>query len=148
MKGLPELAPNQAPRKSTNATPELRILVIDDDPLYGEIVEQVANQQNVKVHRILPSELDTLKGSFDAAIIDFDLGETDGAELSEQLEKHLGVIPTVLVSAIHREDLPRRKWPKSIIGFVPKAAGHMEAVMSAINLCQAKVATLLKGKAA
>lgn len=144
MKSLPEIAVrSHNPRKSRTPAEPIRILVVDDDPLYGAIVEQVAAQQNVEVHRILPSELEGLRPGYHAAIVDFDLGEIDGAEFSANLEQQVGLIPTVLVSSTNQEDLPKRKWPKSIIGFVPKAAGHMEAVLSAINLCQAKLAAVL-----
>lgn len=115
-----------------------QILVVDDDPLYCKLIQEHSKKIGVRVKILNPTDsVSTLKGqTFDAAIVDYDLGNTDGLTLIRGIEKELGRVPTILVSGSSRDDIPSEAWPSVLVEFVPKSAGYLEALMCAFDFCK------------
>lgn len=109
-----------------------RLVLIDDDPLFGNIMARFAKSRGAEVdyfESVL--ELESIRSSrrYDAAIVDYDLGNMTGIDVAEQLGVLFGDIPMVLVSSERRDREEPEAWPGSIKGFVPKQAGF-EAILS------------------
>ncbi len=128
------------PVGQTVADERPQILVIDDDPLYCKLIQEHSKKLNIGVRVLHPTEpITKLKGQrFDAAIVDYDLGTTDGITLIRTLEAELGRVPTILVSGSSRDDIPSQAWPSVLVEFVPKSAGYLEALMCAFDFCKKK----------
>jgi CheY-like chemotaxis protein len=79
-----------------------RVLLIDDDPLFGKIFAHQAERKGCEVvyHESL---IDAVYGGdlqgYDAVILDCAMPGTDGFELSDYFHTFLGRIPVVLISA-------------------------------------------------
>ncbi len=72
---------------------------------------------------LMELESSTRRRQYEAAIVDYDLGDMTGVDVAEQLQVILGDLPTVLVSSQHRDRSVPRTWPTVIRGFVRKQAG-------------------------
>ncbi len=114
-----------------------RFVLIDDDPLFGNILTRFANVRGAEVDYFespLELEFRGAVGRYDAAIVDYDLGTTTGIDIAEHLEVLFGDIPMVLVSSELRDRAVPRAWPATIKKFVPKQAGF-DAIFSATLAC-------------
>lgn len=111
-----------APHVILQPTTRPRVLVVDDDPTFGKIMERAAAYLNADMVFVQSlQDLDPEKlGAFDVAIVDYDLGSVTGIELARYLDHHVSV-PIILVS--HTEQIPNRQWSDSIHDFVHKSAG-------------------------
>lgn len=109
-----------------------RLLLVDDDPLFGKILKQEAKKNNISV--VVCISLDNpelLAGqTFDAAVVDYDLGNMTGPELGNYLVATLGKIPILLVSGKQRETVKEA----NIGGFVLKEAGYQAILEAALKL--------------
>jgi DNA-binding response OmpR family regulator len=109
-----------------------RILLVDDDPLFGRIFKQEAKKQNIAVVVCISLENpELLRGQvFDAAVVDYDLGGMTGPELSEYLAAILGSIPVLLISAKDRPEVPIPLG--CLVGFVHKGKGN-QAILDSLS---------------
>lgn len=100
-----------------------RILLVDDDVTFGKIMKKMADKLDLPLQYLSSvNDLASITGShFDVGIFDYDLGTVTGVQLSDIVEKYLGKIPIILVSAYNR--IETRKWPQSVTGFIPKSEG-------------------------
>lgn len=102
-----------------------KILLIDDDVEYGKIMERIAKKNNTQLYYYPSLENVPTNGEvkFDAAIVDFDLGNITGLELTSYLETNCAqMIPVVLISHSGRWN-SKRFWPDTIKDFVHKKLG-------------------------
>lgn len=105
----------------------LRMLIIDDDTIFGSMLKKAAEQRGYDVF-YAPSLMDM--GSF-AKIRDFDVVVTDyfldalrGDEIAQYADVFFeGGIPIVMVSAHDFDVMVREKWPQAVKSFVPKSKG-------------------------
>ncbi len=105
-----------------------RIAVIDDDPMFGRIMEQLGRRAGVEIKYF--EDFETLEG-FDVAIIDYDLGSMTGVDISRHVEMFIGALPVILVS---RSKISRdRSWPRCIKEFVYKGMGPWAILDAAIE---------------
>lgn len=108
-------------RESTARPP--RILLVDDDPVFGRIMGKVAERERVPltyIHAV--EELDSMNSrDFDLGIFDYDLGPITGVQLSGLLDRYLGKIPVILISQY--KHLERRSWPSNVKEFISKTEG-------------------------
>lgn len=65
----------------------------------------------------------SLLGLYDAAIVDYDLGSSNGIEIGEYLSALFGDIPMILVSE-HQRAPAEKDWPQSIKAFILKSRGY------------------------
>lgn len=109
-----------------------RILLVDDDPVYGKIMSRVAAcfKAELTFVRSLTELSESDLSSFDVAILDYDLGAVTGVELTNYLDHHCP-LPIVMVSATERH--PDRRWSDSIHEFLLKDAGPFAAIDAAFE---------------
>ncbi len=101
-----------------------RILVIDDDPTFGRIMQQAATKKGSAVSYCRSiDELSKLQSwDYDVIVMDYDLGSMTGFELTTYLEKFTSVeVPVILVSQTKLRG--SQKWPQAIREFVHKGLG-------------------------
>jgi CheY-like chemotaxis protein len=101
-----------------------RLLLVDDDPTFGKIMNRAAEMKGVKITYCKSiDELGALQSwDFDAIIMDYDLGAVTGFELTEYLEKFTKEdVPVILVSQTKQKS--SKHWPNTIREFVHKNLG-------------------------
>ena len=101
-----------------------RILVVDDDPTFGRIMQQVASKKGSAVTYCKSvDELSMLSSwDFDVIVMDYDLGSITGFEVTDYLEKSSSAeVPVILVSQTRLRG--SQKWPQTIREFVHKGLG-------------------------
>ena len=105
-----------------------RIAVIDDDPMFGRIMEQIGRHVGIDIKHF--EGFESLDG-FDVAIVDYQLEDMTGLDVGRHVERFIGSLPVILVS---RTNLPRsRDWPRSIKEFVYKGMGPYAILDAAIE---------------
>lgn len=115
-----------------------RIVLIDDDPTYRRILAHCAAEEGVELDAFESlMELGSvgLLGRYDAAIVDYDLGELSGPEIGEYVSALFRDLPLLLVSSRSRVD-EGAKWPDSIRKFVNKGQGYSYTLMEAVCLAR------------
>ncbi|MDA9951415.1 response regulator [Oligoflexaceae bacterium] len=116
-----------------------KILLVDDDPIFGKIMTRVADQNNSQMTVCSSLAEVAMLDSFDfeVAIIDYDLGNVTGYYLASHLDKLTSrEIPVVLVSQSQRDDVDR--WPTSIREFVNKKIGPYAILDAAFEAHEVK----------
>jgi len=101
-----------------------RILVVDDDPTFGRIMQQAASKKGSALSYCKSiDELSKLQSwDYDVIVMDYDLGSITGFELTTYLEKFTSVeAPVILVSQAKLRG--SQKWPQTIREFVHKGLG-------------------------
>jgi PleD family two-component response regulator len=101
-----------------------RVLLIDDDPTFGKMMMRAARAKNVPITYCKNLvEFRKLKNfDFDVFIVDFDLGEVNGSELTRYMEQFSKEeIPTILISQTNQTD--SNSWASTIREFVHKRVG-------------------------
>ncbi len=68
---------------------------------------------------------------YDAAIVDYELGELSGVEVGEYLDAFLKGKPMLLISGDKREPAVGKEWPSAIRRFVHKGAGYQAILAEA-----------------
>lgn len=117
------------PGQATAAAPKVpRIAVIDDDPLFGKIMEQLGRKMGVEIKHF--EDFETLAG-FDVAIVDYDLGSMTGVDIGRHVERFVGSLPIILVSRSKMAEDPT--WPSCIKKFVYKGMGPYEILDAAVE---------------
>jgi CheY-like chemotaxis protein len=120
-----------------------RMVLIDDDPVYRTIVTRCAQMAGIDLD-VYESLLDLgaigLLGRYDAAIVDYDLGNMNGIEIAEYLSSLFGDIPMVLVSEKARSP-DERGWPNSIKKFMKKSEGYAAALNEAKKFADQRIRT-------
>lgn len=110
----------------------MKIMVIDDDAIFCEIMKKVGERRGIEV--VTCAIPDTLQRpdtwNFDAAVIDYNLDYVDGVELTQYI-RHFGCeVPILLVSQSLRSS--GMIWPHGIKGFVHKSLGA-DAIFSQLE---------------
>ncbi|MFK7872683.1 MAG: response regulator [Oligoflexales bacterium] len=112
------------------------VLLVDDDPVYGRIMQRVASQNSVFLTYISTVEEFPKDQDFDVAVIDYDLGSVTGFEMAHYLESLSNIdIPVILVSQSEQKET--KQWPTMIREFVHKDLGPyavLEAVFEAFDI--------------
>jgi len=101
-----------------------RVLLIDDDPTFGKMMIRAARAKNVPITYCKNLvEFRKIKSfDFDVFIVDFDLGEVNGSELTRYMEQFSKEeIPTILISQTNQTD--SNSWAPTIREFVHKRVG-------------------------
>jgi CheY-like chemotaxis protein len=103
-----------------------RVLVVDDDPMFGRMMEVLGQRYGVPMTVCRGAEdlANLPMWDFDVCIVDYDLGRygaANGIELATYLESRISGLAVVLVS--QTSTISQRQWPQSIRRFVPKSLG-------------------------
>ncbi len=106
--------PSQQPYLSSppNMPPALRILVVEDNPMLGDlIVTTLESQGHTATHVCEAKQTQDIHAHFDLAIIDLNLPDMPGAQLIHELN---GTTQVNRVMSISGEDashtLPQQRW--------------------------------------
>lgn len=114
-----------------------RILVIDDDPAFGQIMKALAQSHGIACD--WAESLDALGrvgkvGEYDLAILDYFLEQFTGGEIAEYVEVFFSKVPVVIVSSSPDIHAQQRKWPQCVKVFVDKSAGAKSILKQALDL--------------
>jgi DNA-binding NtrC family response regulator len=114
-------------------TERSRILLLDDDPLFGHTLAHLAGRRGIRLD-VLESllELESLDDiqSYKAAIIDMNLGSISGEEIGRYLSAFFHETPFILISGDRL--IPEDEWPDCARLFVSKGEG-LSALLDAVE---------------
>jgi len=91
---------------STEETQSIRILLVEDHPMYARLIESMVDSIReiplmIKTASSLKDGLDTLSsGRFDVVILDLMLPDSEGRDTFEQVQSHSPHIPIVILSSL------------------------------------------------
>ncbi len=107
---------------------EMRVLVVEDHPIYFEGVQSILNGLDDDVELVLAESAEKALSmcekdrDFDLCVVDLLLPGIDGASFVEALVERDIWIPTVVVSADDDSDKISRALSGGALGFIPKSA--------------------------
>jgi len=132
--------PSHGPEVKTSESAGVRLLLIDDDEVYGSLMVKVAQSQGVQLD-YFPSLTAAGRigaiGAYDAAILDYFLDSFTGAEIAEYFDAFFSSIPVLVVSG--RDQYPAgAPRPKCIRKFLCKSSGPGKILEEALSLVEAK----------
>lgn len=112
-----------------------RLLIVDDDPVFGRVMKAVAEAGGWTVtfySSVSKAYEHAGDGPWDAAIIDYDLGRVTGVQFGNYLDRMGGRIPILLVSALR---VPADfKWPTPVSGFLSKKTKPEDILAEIVRL--------------
>lgn len=101
-----------------------KILVIDDDPIFSEVITRLAKESGSEVticHSVADLAYLAVEQAFDVAVIDYYLDGLKEKLKGTDLLSSLKNIPVVLVS--RAENIRSEEWPHLVRSFVNKNEG-------------------------
>jgi DNA-binding NtrC family response regulator len=112
--------------------PKSRVLLVDDDWDFAELVRSKAEAMGLDVeHHTSAKTLGrTNLGGFAVAIIDYNLGSTSGLQIAEVIDDLTVDLPVILISGERQIDPLNRFWPQCIRGFITKERG-LDVILAA-----------------
>ncbi|MCX6128912.1 MAG: response regulator [Proteobacteria bacterium] len=129
---------HKVPRSSRVKNSQHRIVLIDDDPIFITIMKRWAEREGfflVGYHSLSEVGLIGNLSSFDAAIIDYDLGTTTGIDIAfnSSLNKHN--LPIIIVSY---KDRTREcvLTPSCVKAVLQKSEGYRFILQAASRYCK------------
>ncbi len=111
-----------------------RILLIDDDPTFGQIMERVAKTKKAQLDycKNIEEFMDLGYWTHDVAIVDYNLGELNGFDFAVFMERYTQKnLPIILVSQTKQTNT--KKWPGNIREFVHKKSGAFSIIDAAFE---------------
>jgi DNA-binding NtrC family response regulator len=117
-----------------------KMILIDDDPTYCAVMRKVAAKNNISLDIFqsimeVSAAANEVRDHYQAAIIDFDLGQVNGIEITGYLGALLGEVPMILVSASDRQaDVEKAKI--RIRAFMNKSSGFESILRQADAACE------------
>ena len=117
-----------------------RLLVLDDDPTFGRLMQQVADKKGAPLTfcKSVEDLAHLPNWDYDVIIMDYDLGSVTGFELTAYLEKFTKVeVPVILVS--HSKLRGSEHWPATIREFVHKGLGPFAILDAAFEAHEVSV---------
>jgi CheY-like chemotaxis protein len=116
----------------TQTTP-LRVLVLDDDPLFLRRVQQVADPARYVI-TVCESVADFVeamnKGVYDVVLLDYYLDDFEGPEVADTL----GAVPVVMMSNKIDPIEDNYPWPAPVRRFVNKKLGPVAVLEAAMDV--------------
>lgn len=125
----------QALRK-TRPNGTLRLLLVDDDPIFGQVMRQAAAQRNVElvVLELVGRRDYSVLQDFDLVLVDYELRNINGVQFARFLEHYRPDLQSILISSYSK--IPDFVLPRGIKAFVPKSVGPGGILDAAINYCR------------
>jgi len=113
-----------------------RIVLIDDDPVYGAVIGRWAELEGVEMDVF--NSLDDLGfvgllSKYDVAIVDYDLGEINGKDVADYMTTLFGNKPMVMISVVDRSK-EMMSCPSCVKAFMKKSAGYEKILQTALKL--------------
>jgi DNA-binding response OmpR family regulator len=120
-----------------NPTHTPRLILIDDDAIYGRILQQLAHQRGIKLdHFQSLAELGyvALIGKYDVVILDYDLGGMTGIEIESYLNAFFRGLPMLLISGSLRKASRKEVESGRAHPFMHKKSGYEAILSTALSL--------------
>jgi DNA-binding NarL/FixJ family response regulator len=117
-----------------------KIVLIDDDRMFGRILEKVAERRSIPLVACHPDDDPALLTKLDISLllIDYDLGKLDGVALLKPLQMKMKPVPVIFISNSLRPNLMFQAVPSNVLGFVMKSEFHEQFLSSALALWQSR----------
>lgn len=114
-----------------------KIVLVDDDPTFGHIMEAVALSHGLTLtyfQSVREAYRHIEETRFDIAIIDYDLGQVTGVQFGRHLDRIAGKVPVVLVSALK---MPKEtQWPAPVAHFISKKEDPETVLLEVVRVYQ------------
>lgn len=122
--------------RDQNLSDPAKIVLIDDDPIYGAVIGRWAEIEGVKLDVF--NSLDDLGfvgllSQYDVDIVDYDLGEINGKDVADYMTTLFGNKPMVMISGIDRSK-EMMNCPSCVKAFMRKSAGYEKILNTALKL--------------
>ena len=116
----------------------VRCLIVDDNSLFLEGAADLLTREGLEVVGVASNSDDALrlveKLRPDVTLVDIDLGDEDGFELTNRLSEIAGPQSKVILVSTHsEEDLAQLIAASPALGFVPKARLSGKAIREALE---------------
>jgi DNA-binding NarL/FixJ family response regulator len=112
-------------------------VIVDDSSLFLDGAADLLRRQGIDVVGVASKGDEAIRLVQelhpDVALVDVDLGDEDGFELTEQLRRVPGAPNVILVSTHAEEDLAHLIASSSALGFVAKARLSAEAILDLLG---------------
>jgi DNA-binding NarL/FixJ family response regulator len=124
---------------STNKSQPLKILIIDDHPLFVDGIKHILAQLRDFVDfQVSFNFADALRlldcyADFDLVLLDMGLPDIQGKEAIVSVRSSFPLLPLVILSANEDKDLVRMAITNGVQGYIPKST-QSEVMISALNL--------------
>ncbi len=113
-----------------------RIVLIDDDPVYGAVIGRWAQLEGVELdvfHSLDDLGFVGLLSKYDVAIVDYDLGEINGKDVADYMTTLFGNKPMIMISGVDRSK-EMMNCPSCVKAFMKKSAGYEKILNTAVNI--------------
>ncbi len=113
-----------------------RIVLIDDDPVYGAVIGRWAQLEGVELdvfHSLDDLGFVGLLSKYDVAIVDYDLGEINGKDVAEYMTTLFGNKPMIMISGVDRSK-EMMNCPSCVKAFMKKSAGYEKILNTAVSI--------------
>lgn len=115
----------------------IRVLVADDQALFREmLVQSLTHEPDIEVVGAAESGAETLEKttrlSPDVLLLDIQLGDMDGLEVTEKIKKQREDIKVVLLTGFHNEEYIYRGFQSGASGYLSKDTS-VEGVLQAVR---------------
>jgi CheY-like chemotaxis protein len=113
-----------------------RLVLIDDDPVYGAVIERWARLEGVDLdvfHSLDDLGFVGLLAQYDVAIVDYDLGEMNGKDVADYMTTLFGNKPMIMISGVDRSQ-ELMDCPSCVKAFMKKSAGYEKILNMALNI--------------
>lgn len=127
--------------KHANLSP--KILLLDDDPDFGRLLEAVAQHSGLDL-RFYDSLISlggiARLGEFELILCDYFLTYIKGSDVAHYVNTFFSDIPIIFVSANLEAVSLLEEWPDCVIGLLPKSFHARELIQSALEIYRAEKA--------
>lgn len=113
-----------------------RIVLIDDDPVYGAVIGRWAQLEGVELdvfHSLDDLGFVGLLAQYDVAIVDYDLGQINGKDVADYMTTLFGNKPMIMISGVDRSQ-EMRECPSCVKAFMKKSAGYEKILNTALSI--------------
>lgn len=113
-----------------------RIVLIDDDPVYGAVIGRWAKLEGVELdvfHSLDDLGFVGLLAQYDVAIVDYDLGQINGKDVADYMTTLFGNKPMIMISGVDRSQ-EMMQCPSCVKAFMKKSAGYEKILNTALSI--------------
>lgn len=113
-----------------------RIVLIDDDPVYGAVIGRWAQIEGVELdvfHSLDDLGFVGLLSQYDVAIVDYDLGQINGKDVADYMTTLFGNKPMIMISGVDRSQ-ELLDCPSCVKAFMKKSAGYEKILNTALDI--------------
>ena len=120
------------------------LLLVDDDPIYYQVLAQVAAQEGIDLDWIGdPMHLQDVRSlpHYDGILLDYYMGQVTGPDIADHLMSLAGDLPIMLVTVGNCQETHQESWPGCIVNYISKSEGPREVLRKAKSFIDAHLAS-------